>query len=275
MTNQLELIAFNQQNAATALIVYLQSQNIAAQLVKRTKQQDFLVVLNDATDRDSAVAITKHFVAHPSDPKYQLAGSSIVAPLFGIQAFKQTPFTWFIVLLCAVVYVMQNAGLQVWVEQQFRILPLHVIAHYGQWWRVISPSLIHFSELHIILNLLVWWQIGRLIEFRLGSVSLITVFLLTSIISNIAQLQVSGTGFGGLSGVVYGVIGFAWFCGLLRPMLGIKLPGHFVAFAIAWLVLGYTDVLWIKLANTAHTGGLIAGGLAALCLVWFVKPKQR
>jgi GlpG protein len=64
--------------------------------------------------------------------------------------------------------------------------------------------------------------------------------------------------FGGLSGVVYGVFGFLLVKGHLNPRLGVKLSDVSVVIMIAWLVLGFADVVK-GMANMAHLGGFVAG----------------
>ena len=44
-----------------------------------------------------------------------------------------------------------------------------------------------------------------------------------------------------------------------RPSHPLYLPPGLIGFLLFWLVLGYTDLLWVNVANTAHTAGLISG----------------
>ena len=44
------------------------------------------------------------------------------------------------------------------------------------------------------------------------------------------------------------------------------LPRAIVGFMLVWLVIGYADVLWVNMANTAHLVGLISGCLLAALL---------
>ncbi len=89
--------------------------------------------------------------------------------------------------------------------------------------------------------------------------------------SNVAQLVVSGPNFGGLSGVVYALVGCVWWLGWLKPAWGLSLPKPIVGFLLVWLVVGYLDVLPVSMANTAHTVGLICGCLFA----WFLVTKAK
>ncbi|MEL7442340.1 MAG: rhomboid family intramembrane serine protease, partial [Pseudomonadota bacterium] len=112
-------------------------------------------------------------------------------------------------------------------------------------------------------------MLGAKIERTLGMSMLLIVFLVSATISNAAQALFSDPVqgnlflFGGLSGVVYAVMGFVWWLGWLRPSWGLSLPNSIVGFMLVWLVLGYADILWVNMANAAHTAGLISGCLLA------------
>ncbi len=141
----------------------------------------------------------------------------------------------------------------------------------GQWWRLVTPAFMHFSELHLVFNLLWIWVVGSRIEQLHGRWVLLSLFLSASILSNLGQFFVSGPMFGGMSGVVYAVLGYSWFWDKqgYRPRFG--LPQGLMGFMLIWLVLGYLGVLQLigmgAVANTAHLVGLLVGLL-------FVLPVQ-
>ena len=80
--------------------------------------------------------------------------------------------------------------------------------------------------------------------------------------------MVPGINFGGLAGVVYGLLGFYWILGWLRPHWGFVLNKGVIGFMLAWLALGYVDILPVNMANTAHTLGLLTG------MIWAVVFAQ-
>jgi len=128
--------------------------------------------------------------------------------------------------------------------------------------------------MHIVFNLIWWWIFGSQLEKVFGSFWLIVLFVVASLFANISQLLITGPDFGGMSGVVYALFGFVWWIGWLRPHWGISIPNGFVVFLLIWLVLGYTDMLFVNIANQAHTFGLIAGCLLAMSLHLCV-PKAK
>lgn len=135
-----------------------------------------------------------------------------------------------------------------------------------QIWFSISPVFLHFGWEHIIFNVLSFWIFASLIERKLGTLHWVLALIALSLISNYAQLIFGGPLFGGLSGVVYGLISFSW--GYQKTIAPLYLPNGLFYFAFAWLLLGYTPFFqWIgigSMANTAHLSGAIAG------LAWFL-----
>lgn len=132
----------------------------------------------------------------------------------------------------------------------------------GQYWRFLSPIFLHFSLLHILFNLLWIWVIGRRIEQLQGSWSLLLLTLFSGAASNLAQYYASGPLFGGMSGVVFAVLGYSWVWDRLhRPIF--FLPPALMGFMLFWLALGYSGALEFMglgaIANTAHLVGLLAG----------------
>ena len=139
----------------------------------------------------------------------------------------------------------------------------------GQWWRLVSPMLFHFGILHLAMNALWYWELGRRIEFRQGGFALLGLTLLFGLLSNFAQFWFGGPSlFGGLSGVLYGLLGYCWIFQLLAPTPAYQLPRGVLAMMLIWLLVclsGVIDTLGLgAIANAAHVGGLVAGCAAGL-----------
>lgn len=270
------LVAFGQEHIARLLVNYLQSQQIHAEYLYQ-QQHQHAVQLVDLSQEGRAAVIAQEFMANPQDTKYQQAAwqsgqsveltSKVSFSTGNIKAeLRNAPFTAGILIICLVVYALANVG----VTQPYAFLqiqPLSSVVENFQWWRILGPALIHFSFLHIAFNLMWWWMLGKQIECKFGLSSLLALFVFSAVLSNIGQLVVSGPNFGGLSGVVYALVGCVWWLGWLRPAWGIGLPKPMIAFLLVWLLIGYADVLWISMANTAHTIGLLSGCVFAWLLV--------
>ncbi|WP_417585191.1 rhomboid family intramembrane serine protease [Nitrincola sp.] len=133
----------------------------------------------------------------------------------------------------------------------------------GQWWRLVTPAFMHFSELHLVFNLLWIWVVGQRIELFQGRWVLLILVVVSAALSNLAQFLISGPMLGGMSGVVYAVLAYSWLWDKrgFRPVFG--LPPTLMGFMLLWLVLGYTGMLQMlgmgSVANTAHLVGLLVG----------------
>lgn len=104
-----------------------------------------------------------------------------------IEQLRNSPVTALVLLVTLLVAGMTLLGdnLEVirWLTfQDFRIsgeyatfLPLSDSLAAGQWWRIVSPMLIHFGILHLAMNGMWFWELGRRIEIRQGSLSLLQI----------------------------------------------------------------------------------------------------
>lgn len=128
----------------------------------------------------------------------------------------------------------------------------------GQVWRLVTPMFIHFGLWHLLFNMMWLKDLGSMIERRQGMWLLGVFVLVTSVASNVAQFAWSGPSFGGMSGVVYGLLGYAWLRGHFDPRSGLSLDKRIVVWMGIWFVLCLTPVI-PGIANAAHAAGLAVG----------------
>ncbi len=143
-----------------------------------------------------------------------------------------------------------------------------------QYWRLITPAFLHFGWLHIVFNCLWLWDLGRRVEQVMGHLNMFMLFLVIALASNISQFEFGGTGlFGGMSGVVYGLLGFSWIAPQLQPAWAIQPPKAIMIFMVGWLLAcmsGLVEVLGFgAIANAAHLGGLLCGGAVGAVFAGF------
>jgi GlpG protein len=143
----------------------------------------------------------------------------------------------------------------------------------GEVWRLVTPAFMHGSPMHLAFNMIMFYIFGSQIERRRGPWRLLLLILLTGALSNAAQgLAPSDWGtlagthrFLGLSGVVYGLLGYLWMKTLYEPASGLYVSGGTVAFLVVWMLLGFTGTLGLvglHIANLAHGVGMLTGMVA-------------
>ena len=144
-------------------------------------------------------------------------------------------------------------------EQRIQALTQTLVS--GQLWRLLTPDLLHFSVMHLVFNAVMLWFLGSQIEAMDGRRHIVALVLITSLGANIPQFLISGPLFGGLSGVVYGVLGYVWLANQWRPRF--LFPPALMTVAVVWLLIGFTPLtqvlLGANMANAAHLGGLVSG----------------
>lgn len=203
-----------------------------------------------------------------------------------LEDIKRAPVVVVLILLSGLGALLTQTGwglawLSLFSFQDFNdrhFLPLLDSLAAGEVWRLLTPVFIHFGLFHVLFNSLCMWDFGRRLEFMLGKRHFLLFFALTGIASNIAQFLWSGSAiFGGMSGVVYALVGFIALRQRIAPHPLVAVSPALIGFMLFWLVLCMTGVVDYfisgSVANAAHLGGLIAGALYAWVTRNLYKPR--
>jgi GlpG protein len=188
------------------------------------------------------------------------------------------PFTFVLIVGSLAVFAMSGFGLdsasihRLFISEVFGT-SLPEVRH-GEIWRLLTPIFIHFSALHIIFNMLWLRDLGSMIEGRQNSLHLFLLVVAIGVCSNLAQLYFEKPPhspiFGGMSGVVYGLLGYIWMRGKFDPGSGLFLHQSTVVMMLVWLFVCLFGLVG-NIANGAHFAGLGLG------MVWgyFSSLKYR
>jgi len=269
---------FQNLRVAQAFSDYLTSIQIQNEI--QHDEFTYLIIIKLDTDQMQAEEELALFLQNPNETKYLSASWETGSPskqhsqlayinsnIFSNFIARGGLVSHSIFIACIIIYALTSLGFVEPMHSPFAFftsLPFD----YSQSWRFVTPAFLHFSALHITFNLLWWWELAGTVEKHHGKLRLVLLFLFTAITSNLAQFYVVGPYFGGLSGVVYGLVGYCWLSGKLNKQGNVLLPNAYFIFLLGWLVLGFVNILPVNVANYAHLVGLLAGLFLA-----FISPK--
>jgi GlpG protein len=258
---------------------FLQSLGIEVTL---KQEADFTTIwVNHPVDVEPATQELQRFFAEPNHPRYQVAswtsGDLETPPVYAASATNREwlrtllnragPVTLVTCALAIVISLLTGFG------TNRLVLAFTYNAHLilsGEVYRLLTPIFLHFPVLgvpflHLLFNLMWIWDLGGQLERRLGSSVSVYHIVTIGLISNTAQYLVApGVIFGGLSGVVYGLLGYFWLRGEIDTTFGLKLNQSLLLFLLLWMALGFVGLI-PGMADTAHLAGFLSGvGLAFL-----------
>ena len=190
-----------------------------------------------------------------------------------LQRAMRMPLTVSLILLLAAVFGWQHISPEwhTWLQANAQLWPdarnsVSTYLNMGFWelWR---PTLLHFSTLHLLSNVLWIWVFAGAME-RIGERGpILAVLLFSGLAGNVLQWWLAGPAFGGASGAVYGLA--AW-TGLRQTRFKVPygIPPALLGIMIMFMLFTIVgDTVFPGLSGTAnggHLGGLLCGFLMAM-----------
>lgn len=221
------------------------------------------------------------------EPERQHSGSHTSQRQVKASLFAYVPVTLSFAILgllgFLLVYFDKDFG---WVKHltffQFERVGAHTMFSVprGEYWRLITPIFLHFGVMHIVFNTLWLWDLGRRVELLQGSLRMFGIVMVIGLGSNVAQFLYADVAiFGGMSGVIYGLLGYGWIWSVMLPEQSLHIPKAIIIFMLVWLVLcfmGFANLMGVgDVANAAHLGGLIMGMLMGFGAALIEKSSAR
>jgi len=276
-----------EEKAARTFADYLYVQKIESH-IEFEKADGWGIWINDEDKLEEAAQLLAVFRLNPADPKYRAEAKS--AAELRAEAEKEEanwrkklsdrrhllqplrdygfgPLTLGLMAISIVVFFLSKFGndprpvIGLFITEfnvhgpLGRVLP--EVMH-GQVWRLVTPIFVHFDPLHILFNMLWLRDLGSMIEGRQSSRQLALLVGVIAAGSNLGQFLIAGPVFGGMSGVVYGLLGYIWMRGKFDPGSGLYVHPSTVTMMIIWFFACFTPLI-PHVANGAHAVGLAMG----------------
>ena len=131
----------------------------------------------------------------------------------------------------------------------------------GDWYRLLSAAFLHYGPIHLGMNMLALWWIGRPLEDWLGPIRYLLVYLVSGLAGSAGALIVQPEAVTvGASGAIFGILGAA----IVLERQGTYVLG---GSAITLLVVNLAFTFAVPgISIGGHLGGLAGGALCILAL---------
>jgi membrane associated rhomboid family serine protease len=140
----------------------------------------------------------------------------------------------------------------------------------GDFWRLITSGFLHTSMIHLIMNGLALYWLGRMIEPALGHARFVAIYLVSLLTGSLGVILLSwDSPTLGASGAVYGLLGAAIVMARNRN-IGLMQSGLIPILAIN---LGITFLI-PNISIGGHLGGLV-GGMAVTFVIEELSARRR
>lgn len=139
----------------------------------------------------------------------------------------------------------------------------------GEWWRIFSCVFVHVGGLHLLVNAMGMWFVGRIAEDLFGTVRTFALFGLAGFGGAIASYLASPGGISaGASGALFGLLGamfveLTWHRERYRTAWKRGLWGRLAVVIVAQVGYGF---LYPVIDQWAHGAGLVTGAVLGLVL---------
>jgi membrane associated rhomboid family serine protease len=176
---------------------------------------------------------------------------------------ERTPIASYAIL--GVTVVVSFLAMQPEGSDLLRLLELDKRLGNGEWWRLVSPVLVHASLLHLAFNMYFLYLVGPLVEQVYGSARFLLLYVLTAATASLASFLLGSGPSVGASGALFGLCGVLLVGRVLhRPVLQGQqraIMSQIGFLVVINLALGFgMNTFGGNIDNFAHLGGL-AGGL--------------
>lgn len=250
-----------------------------AHYYRQEDHEQWIILADDAQAEQAKSIVSRWLEGDQFDTPLETSSAPSTARQV-ITALQRVPMTALVVVAAVMVFLLQSVwGMQV--ESLLAIVPITSIEGQwwagalvqdtllsGQWWRLLTPVFMHFGMMHLTFNLVWIWVFGRQVEWIDGAWRWLAFIVLWGVVSNVTQYACGSAWFGGLSGIVYGVMGYVWWNARYNARSGYQIPPWLLSLSLVWVLLGMLPIPeswgWPQMGNGAHLGGLVIGVITAL-----------
>jgi rhomboid protease GluP len=151
---------------------------------------------------------------------------------------------------------------------QFSAIQGYAVIQYGEVYRLLTSMFVHNDIIHISMNMLSIFMVGRMVEHLFSRWAYIALYFISGFFGSFAYMATSFSGGAvGASGAIFGIFGaLAGFAFVHRERMQRQFMQFMRDFGIILVINFFIGVIFPSIALSAHIGGLIAGVLGGVVI---------
>jgi len=196
---------------------------------------------------------------------------SEAAPQPRIQTPQTEPLVTYTLMALSIFFFLIQVGTRVFLDLD---LPAaygvkdNRLIQSGQYWRLLTPMLLHGSILHLGFNMYALYILGRRLERYFGHTRFLALYIISGLAGNVFSFMLTQASSLGSSTAIFGLLGAEGvFIYQHRDLLGDRFKGalrQIIQVALINLLIGLSP----GIDNWGHIGGLLGG----VAFTWFAGP---
>jgi membrane associated rhomboid family serine protease len=140
----------------------------------------------------------------------------------------------------------------------------------GEYWRLLTVTLVHGNDLHLLMNMYALFIVGPLAEALYGRALFLAMYLLAGLGGSIASYLILPNPSVGASGAIFGLFGLVfastYFHKTLLQARARAITSQIGMLIVLNLIIGFGIGGFASIDNFAHIGGLLVGGWLGLLI---------
>jgi len=187
---------------------------------------------------------------------------------FVIEKFKLYPITNGLILINSIIFIttllFSRGGFDIDMETLLRFGASNgiLVVVFGDVWRLISAMFLHGSLLHITMNMLSLWFVGRVVERWFSPISYIIIYFASGIVGGLISIYFHPNTIAiGASGAIFGIFGAMGGFVLVNRNRLASFEEFIKQFGVILLLNLFIGVVFDSVDLSAHIGGLVIGAI--------------
>jgi len=144
---------------------------------------------------------------------------------------------------------------------QFSAVQGYYVSFREEYYRLFSSMFVHSGMMHIAMNMLSLYMVGRMVERIFGSLAFLSIYFLSGLFGSFLYMYMNISGSAvGASGAIFGIFGaLAGFALVHRERMQNEFVQFMKDFGIILVINFFIGIVFPDIAMSAHVGGLLAG----------------